>query len=168
MTETRSRVTVERVTLTSTQTFDDVLDGLYQGISRPNLAAAAKAWLGAGSDEEFEKVVSDAAGPAGLLQFMALDQGAALAKIPGVTHERMVRVLAGNPLTMTRMARAVPDAGSYVPVSILVRQDGDQVRLTYDTMESLLAPYGNDEALEVARDLDDKVLTLMREAAGLK
>ena len=38
--------------------------------------------------------------------------------------------------------------------------------LQYDRMTSLLAPYGNAEALAVARGLDDKIEKLMRDAAG--
>jgi hypothetical protein len=33
----------------------------------------------------------------------------------------------------------------------------DGVHLSYDKMTSLLAPYGNRDALDVARDLDSKV-----------
>lgn len=39
------------------------------------------------------------------------------------------------------------------------------VHLSYDTMESLLAPYQNESALKVARDLDAKVEGLL-ETAG--
>ncbi|GAA0448932.1 hypothetical protein Ade02nite_57780 [Paractinoplanes deccanensis] len=163
--ETRSRVTVERITLTSGRTFDDVLTSLYEGISRPDIAAAARAWLGATSYEEFEKVIAEAAGPSGLMQFLPLDQGAALAKLPGVPPRRLERIIAGNPLTMARLTRHVPEAGSYAPVSILVWEDGGAVHLAYDTMESSIAPYGSEPAFAVARELDTEVLTLMRAAA---
>ena len=43
---------------------------------------------------------------------------------------------------------------------------GDGVHLSYDRMASLLAPYGNTEALKVARDLDAKVENLLRQAAA--
>jgi len=39
------------------------------------------------------------------------------------------------------------------------------VHLTYDKMASLLAPYGNPDALAVARDLDSKIENLLRESA---
>ena len=42
----------------------------------------------------------------------------------------------------------------------------DGVHLSYDRMASLLAPYTNREALEVARDLDRKVEDLLRHAAA--
>jgi hypothetical protein len=47
-----------------------------------------------------------------------------------------------------------------------VDERADGVHLSYDRMASLLAPYGNDEALNVARDLDAKVEDLLRQAAA--
>ena len=41
----------------------------------------------------------------------------------------------------------------------------DGVHLSYDRMSSLLAPYGNQDALAVARDLDLKIETLLQESA---
>jgi hypothetical protein len=40
------------------------------------------------------------------------------------------------------------------------------VHISYDRMASLLAPYGNRDALQVSRDLDAKVEDLLRQAAG--
>jgi hypothetical protein len=37
--------------------------------------------------------------------------------------------------------------------------------LSYDRMASFLAPYGNSEALKVARDLDSKVEAVLTAAA---
>ena len=70
----------------------------------------------------------------------------------------------GNPLIMKEMAKHVPDAGSYAPVTILVDERPDGVHLSYDKMASLLAPYGNPKALAVARDLDSKIENLLRES----
>jgi hypothetical protein len=66
---------------------------------------------------------------------------------------------------MKEMAKHVPDAGSYAPVTILVDEQPDGVHLTYDKMASLLAPYQNAAALAVARNLDSKIETLLRSAA---
>jgi len=76
-----------------------------------------------------------------------------------------VRLVIGNPLIMKEMAKRVPDAGAYAPITILVDERPDRVHLTYDKMASLLAPYRNGEALAVARDLDLKVEALLRDAA---
>jgi len=59
----------------------------------------------------------------------------------------------------------VPDAGSYAPVTILIDERSDGVRISYDRMTRFLAPYGNAEALEVARDLDCKVEALLNSVA---
>jgi hypothetical protein len=67
---------------------------------------------------------------------------------------------------MKEMARHVPDAGAYAPVTVLVDERADGVHLSYDRMASLLAPYGNNEALTVARELDAKVEDLLQRAAA--
>jgi len=67
---------------------------------------------------------------------------------------------------MKGMARHVPDAGSYAPVTVLVDERSDGVHVTYDRMASLLAPYGNPAALAVARELDSKIENLLRESAA--
>jgi hypothetical protein len=77
----------------------------------------------------------------------------------------MVRFLVGNPLIMKEMARTIPDAASYAPVTILIDERADGVHLTYDTMESLLEHYDSDPALDVARDLDAKIESLLRKSA---
>jgi hypothetical protein len=66
---------------------------------------------------------------------------------------------------MKEMVRHVPDSGSYAHVTILVDERSDGVHLSYDRMTSLLDPYGNRDALAVARDLDSKVESLLRESA---
>jgi hypothetical protein len=67
---------------------------------------------------------------------------------------------------MKSMAKHVPDAASYAPITILVDERADGVHLSYDRMASFLAPYGSDEALKVARELDGKVERLMAKAAA--
>jgi hypothetical protein len=64
------------------------------------------------------------------------------------------------------MAKHVPDAGSYAPITVLVDDRADGVHLSYDRMASFLAAYGNRDALQVAKDLDNKVETLLREATA--
>jgi uncharacterized protein (DUF302 family) len=103
---------------------------------------------------------------AGLMLFMQLDQGGVVRKETGQGTPRIIRLLIGNPLIMKEMAKHVPDAGSYAPVTVLVDERADGVQLSYDRMASFLAPYGNRNALDVARDLDSKVEDLLRNAAG--
>jgi hypothetical protein len=51
-------------------------------------------------------------------------------------------------------------------VNILVDERPDGVHLSYDEMASLLAPYENEEALKVARNLDAKIEKLLTDAAA--
>ena len=97
---------------------------------------------------------------------MELDHGAVIRKATGRDKPRMARLVMGNPLIMQQMAKHVPDAGSYAPVTVLVDERSDGVHISYDRMASLLASYGSADALAVARDLDKKVETLLLEAAG--
>jgi uncharacterized protein (DUF302 family) len=110
-------------------------------------------------------VVQRGLGRTGLMVFMELDPGAILRKETGRDTPKIMRFLIGNPLIMKEMAKHVPDAGAYAPVTILVDERPDGVHLSYDKMASLLAPYGNPDALAVARDLDSKIENLLRESA---
>jgi uncharacterized protein (DUF302 family) len=101
-----------------------------------------------------------------MMLFMELDRGAVLRKETGLDTPKIVRLAIGNPLVMKEMAKYVPDAGSYAPVTVLVDERGDGVHLSYDKMTSLLAPYGNADALAVPQDLDSKIENLLRESAA--
>jgi uncharacterized protein (DUF302 family) len=97
--------------------------------------------------------------------FLEFDHGAVLRKETGLDKPKIVRLVIGNPLVMKEMAKHVADAGSYAPVTVLVDERGDGVHLSYDKMVSLLAPYGNQDALKVAQDLDHKLEKLLNDAA---
>ena len=100
------------------------------------------------------------------MQFVEFDQGMVVRKGTDHHSSRIIRLVIGNPLIMKEMAKHVPDAGSYAPVSVLVDERADGVHLSYDRTASLLAPYGNRDALGVARDLDAKVEDVLRQAAS--
>ena len=98
--------------------------------------------------------------------FVEFDHGATVRKGTGRDAPRIIRFVIGNPLFMKEMAKHVPDAGSYAPVTVLVDERADGVHLSHDRMASLLAPYGNPDVLDVARSLDMKVEDLLRQAAA--
>ena len=100
------------------------------------------------------------------MSFVQFDHGAIVRKETGRETPRMIRLVIGNPLIMKEMAKHVPDAGSYAPVTVLVDERPDGVHLSYDRMASVLAAYGNPDAFQVAKHLDNKVETLLREAAA--
>jgi uncharacterized protein (DUF302 family) len=115
---------------------------------------------------ELEVAIQPVLGESGLMQFVEFDHGMIVRK--GTEHHtsRIIRLVIGNPLIMKEMAKRVPDAGSYAPVTVLVDERADGVHISYDRMASLLAPYGNRDALSVARDLDAKVEDVLRQAAA--
>jgi hypothetical protein len=78
---------------------------------------------------------------------------------------KILRLVVGNPLIMKEMAKTVPDAASYAPITILVDERADGVQLSYDSMASLIAPYGSQAALAVAREFDAKIECLLETAA---
>ncbi|MFY9938893.1 MAG: DUF302 domain-containing protein [Silvibacterium sp.] len=158
--------TVEKFSVVSARTFEDVLAGLDKGIGRPNMMALHKQMGAATSFSELEKIIHSAVGSADLMEFLRLDLGAPIRLDPQANAFKIVRIIAGNPLIMKQMVEHVPDAGSYAPITILVYESHDGVHISYDLMASFLAPYENQAALEVAKQLDVKVTKLMVEAAG--
>ena len=159
-------IEVERFSLISSKPFDQVVAVLYASIGHPDMAEFGRSTHEARSFAELKTAVEKGLSKAGLMLFMQLDHGAVLRKETGREAPKMIRFILGNPLIMKEMVKHVPDAGSYAPVTVLVDERADGVHLSYDRMASFLAPYGNRDALEVARDLDKKIEDLIREAAA--
>ena len=153
---------VERFSVTSSRPFEVVMAALKDALGRLDLIEFAKASKQAGTFAELKKVINRDLGKTGLMLFMELNHGAILSKETGLTTPKIVRLVIGNPLVMKEMAKHVPDAGSYAPVTVLVDERGDGVHLSYDRMASLLAPYNNLDASAVARDLDSKIENLLQ------
>jgi len=156
----------ERFSLTSSKPFDEVVAGVNAAIGHPDMAEFGRSTHEARSFAELKSAVEKGLSKAGLMLFMQLDHGAVLRKETGRDTPRMIRFIIGNPLIMKEMAKHVPDAGSYAPVTVLVDERADGVHLSYDKMESFLAPYANAAALEVARELDRKVEKILLQAAA--
>jgi uncharacterized protein (DUF302 family) len=160
------QISVERFSITSAKPFGDVVKALEASVGHPNMNAFMNDVASAKSFKDLEKVVNAVTGATGLMQFVKFDLGEIVRKERGASAPRSLRYLIGNPLIMKQMLERSPDAGSYAPVTVLVDERPDGVRLSYDRMASFLAPYGNDEALKVALDLDAKIETLLTKAAG--
>ncbi len=160
------KIEVERFSLTTSKRFDEVIAAVNASIGHPDMAEFGKSTHEARSFAELKSAVEKGLSKAGLMLFMKLDQGAVVQKETGQGTPRIIRLLIGNPLIMKEMAKHVPDAGSYAPVTVLVDERADGVHLSYDRMASFLATYGSPDALQVAEDLDNKVETLLREAAA--
>jgi uncharacterized protein (DUF302 family) len=160
------KIEIERFSLTSSKPFDQVVAAVNAAVGHPDMAEFSRSTHEARSFAELKSAVEKGLSKAGLMLFMQLDLGAVVQRETGQDKPRINRLLIGNPLIMKEMAKHVPDAGSYAPVTVLVDERADGVHLSYDRMASLLAPYENRDALEVARDLDRKVEDILRQAAA--
>jgi len=163
-------VVVRRHVFTSERPFAKVLDGVFAGVSQPDIGQLFSKLAASTSYDGFTSLVQQAQGSAGLMRFQQLDFDAALALDPqakGQAGRRLIRLIAGNPVTMGEMTRHVPDAGSYAPVTILLQETPDGgTRAAYDSVASAIAPYHDAAASHVAKRLDTEVLWLLRRAAG--
>ena len=160
------KIEIERFSLTTSKRFDEVIAGVNAAIGHPDMAEFGRSTREARSLAELRSAVEKGLSEIGLMLFMQLDHGAIVRKETGGETPKIVRFVIGNPLIMKEMAKHVPDAGSYAPVTVLVDERADGMHLSYDRMASFLSPYGNRDALEVARDLDQKVEDLIRQAAA--
>jgi hypothetical protein len=140
---------IERFSVTSSKPFAAVVAAIKARVGQPDMAEFERAIRAPGSFAELERAVRAGLGKTGLMLFVEFDQGAILRKESGHGTPKIVRLVIGNPLIMNLVDER-PEGG---------------VRLSYDRMASLLAPYGNADALAVARGLDSKVENLLQESA---
>lgn len=159
------KLEIERFTIKTAKPFESVVAALKAGVGRLDVRELSEKSKSATSFSDLEKLIGRSPGATGLMLFEELDHGAVLRKESGLDKPKVLRFLIGNPLVMKEMAKHVPDAGSYAPTTVLVDERADGVHLSYDRMATFLAPYGNAKALSVARDLDSKIETLLRESA---
>ena len=158
-------VSVRRVSVVSSRPFEEIVRRLTATIGRPDMNTFHKALAAATTIAELEDVVRRAIGSSDLMEFVRFDAGEVLRKERGAQGPKILRLVIGNPLIMKEMAKTVPDAASYAPITVLVDERVDGVHLSYDSMASLIAPYGSQAALLVARDLDTKIEDLLEAAA---
>lgn len=159
-------VPTERVAFLSRRPFDDVVAGVEGAVGRPDLRELFAGIAAAQSYEDLLKVVAPAVGPTGLMLFVKFNLGDVLGKGRPGPAPKSVRLLIGNPVTMRKMTELVPDAGAYAPITVLIDERADGTWLSYDRIGSSLQPYANVQALQIARELDNNVETILRKAAG--
>src|SRR5579859_6799374 len=128
------KLEIQRLSLISSRPFEAVVAALEAAVGHPDMSEFMQATHNARTFAELESAVQNGLGKTGLMLFMKLDQGAVMRKESGLDTPKIVRLLIGNPPIMKEMAKHVPDAGSYAPVTVLVDERPDGVHLTYDTM----------------------------------
>jgi uncharacterized protein (DUF302 family) len=164
--EKKLAVEMQRFSVTSSKPFEQVLAAIDAAVGHPDLGEFHRKLGSTKTYAAIEKIVHEVIGASGLMEFIRFDLGQVLRKEHGDRTSRSLRLVVGNPLIMKQMVEQVPDAGSYVPVTILVDERLDGVHLSYDTVASALAPYGSPEASKIAQDLDEKVISLLKAAAN--
>jgi hypothetical protein len=161
-------IAVRRHVFDSERPFSSVMAGIFGGITQPDIGQLFGELAASTSYDQFSSLVRRAQGTAGLMRFLELDLDGALTldpRAPDWTGRRLVRLIAGNPVTMGEMTRHVADAGSYAPVTILIEEmPGGGTRVAYDSVVSQIAPYHDADASKVAERLDAEVLDLLRQA----
>jgi uncharacterized protein (DUF302 family) len=163
---TIAKVEVERLSLTSSKSFDAIVAALKSAVGQPDMVEFFRETRATNSFPDLERVVQRGLGRTDLMLFAEFDLGDILRRETGSGTPKIKRFVVGNPLIMKEMVKHVPDAGSYAPVTVLIDERPDGVHVSYDKMESYLLHYGSPEALAVARALDTKITTLLRECAG--
>jgi len=146
-------VSVRRHVLDSDRSFSDVLNGVYGGISQPDIGQLFSRLAATTSYEQFSDLAQQAQGSVGLMRFLQLDLDSALTidpQAPDWAGRRLVRLIAGNPVTI--LIQEMPGGGT---------------RVAYDTVASELSPYHDAAASEVAQRLDTEVLRLLRQVTGV-
>jgi uncharacterized protein (DUF302 family) len=160
-----TKIEVERLTIISSKPIERVVAGIKAAVGKPNIAEFWKSTHATETYAELERTIEKVLGRTGFMLFAEFDHGAVVRKGTGRDTPKNFRLIIGNPLIMRRMVQHVPDAGSYAPVTILVDERSNGIHISYDRMTSFLAPYGNEEALKVALDLDSKVEALLNSVA---
>lgn len=161
-------VVVQRFSTVSFKPFRDVVAAFHLGLGHPDIAAFTSSMTAAANYAELEKIVGDAVGSSGFIEFARYDIGAIVRKRSGAQTPQILRFVLGNPIILSQMAKFVPDAASYAPVTVLIDERPDGVRLSYDRMASCIATYGNFEALRLARELDAKVEAMLMDIARVE
>lgn len=158
-------ISVQRFTVVSRDNFDTVVARLDQELGHPEMSKFRRQISEARNLQELEQIVHPVTQPNGIMEFMRFDMGDILHK-ENDSSRRILRIVAGNPLIMKEMVRHIPDAASYAPVTIILVEKDDGVYLSYDSMASFLAPYENESAMRVARELDAKIIAILHAAAN--
>lgn len=158
-------IRVRRLSVVSSRPFEQAVRRLTATFGHPDMNAFHSMVATAGTVAQLEEVVERAVGSSQLMEFVRFDAGEILRAERGGRGPKILRLVVGNPIIMKEMTKHVPDAASYAPVTILVDERADGVHLSYDSMASLIAPYGSQAALAVARALDAKIEALLQRAA---
>lgn len=154
---TETRFDGVRVRFDSAKSYEDLVAALLADIGEQpvpiwDIGAAGGDW------QVYEERVEKYVGPSGFMLFALLDHGAWITKA-GI-ERKVLRVILGNPLIAITMLRHDVTAGLFVPVELVILDEGDGSSLTYVKPSSLMVVEPNPELLTAAESLDAKLAAL--------
>ena len=111
-----------------------------------------------------ENVINGQAGRSGFMIFASYDHGALL-NIKNAPRKARQYVV-GNPLIAARMTEHDIRAALYAPLRVLVYEDGNsKLQVEYDLPSTLFGQFHNPKVDAVAKELDEKLATLVQKAS---
>jgi uncharacterized protein (DUF302 family) len=157
---TQQTIAVVHVTIASAKPFDDVKGELELLV--PRLDEGIFKLLREGKGDQALRQLE--AGPA-LSIFGFRDHGALL-QVAGLKRKAMQYDI-GNPLTASKMTRYQLSAGLYAPIRVLLRETAEGVAgFEYDRPRSIFGQFNDDMVNTVARELDEKLEAVLKQAAA--
>ncbi len=159
-------VEVTRLRFDSDRSFDTVkgaLLGQMGKITPEDLESIASAK----TPETFERNVNVFAGPSGFMLFSEIDHTHYL-PLYGIKR-RATRLIFGNPAVAATMTQHDIVAGLFAPVSLLLfdADNGAGSTVIYDLPSSLMQAHKNPTLFTAVRELDAKMLALVRAATDI-
>src|ERR1700753_2798861 len=120
----------KRISVTTSLPFDEVMKRLRELAGKSTVPLINEVASQTHSPEEFEAEVSrQFVGPSGFMLFAEIEHSGWIATY-GI-HRRVLRIILGNPLFAITMLREDISAGLFVPVEMLLVEDGDGSTLQY-------------------------------------
>jgi uncharacterized protein (DUF302 family) len=115
---------------------------------------------------EFERLLREREGPSGFMRFLTADHGA-WARLEGMRFRGKMYTI-GHPLIAMTMLKHEVAAGLNVPLRIMIYEDpgSGTTRFTYDLPSSLMSVLGNEQVMDAARKLDEKLIRLAVDVTG--
>src|SRR5215471_16913444 len=115
---------------------------------------------------EFERLVREHEGSSGFMRFFTADHGT-WAALEGMRFRARMYTI-GNPLIAMTMLKHEVAAGLNVPVRIMIYEEAGSgtTRFAYDLPSSLMSVLGNEQVMNAARKLDEKLIALAVEVTG--
>src|SRR5258705_8891854 len=114
-----TQINVERFSLTSSKTFQDIVAALEEKIPRPDMNKFFKDVAASRTDADLKRIVHDVVGPADLMEFARFDQGLILRMELGAKAPRVLRLVAVNTTHKRQIGKHQPLSGLYPPITIL-------------------------------------------------